>query len=291
MFQINLLVTHLTLFSWHKEWMDNHHLCWQEEWHGNGGADEWSSWCWGPDVHAAHSWSLLWATSKYQIPRAGQISQSVHAEPSFCLSLSKREALYTLLDAPVKKNDYDNNQLYVLKKRKKSHLMIQMANSITLEYGLELNQPWHGSRIWLSDWETCLFESLGHMVWDSYVKNNHEKYIIKTRNAETYGTLFLITWEKMLPNRSTCLLVSKANLSLHLFSRCHYYSVNRIWRQGTEIAQFLANFPLILLKNHYYNDFIHKSHSIFPYGKIECKGKWMICSLSTKLKAMHLAST
>lgn len=155
---------------------------------------------------------------------------------------------------------YDNNQHWVLKMQEKSHLMIPMANSVTHWYGVGLN-------ISLDMIAGSGYLNEGHVsFWISgtyglsQLRKKKNIYISKTRNPETYGTLFLTTWEKMLPNSSSCLLFSKANLSLHLFSKWRYYSVNRIWSQGTEITQFLANFLLILLNNHDYNDFIHKSH-------------------------------
>lgn len=144
--------------------------------------------------------------------------------------------------------DSDENQHWVFKKQEKSHLVIPMTNSVTLWYGFCLNQFWDDSRIWLISRTYGLSQLC------------KEKNIYNTRNAETYGILFLTTWKKKLLNSSSCVLFSKAILSLHLFSKWHYYSVNRIWSQQIEVAQFLANFILILLNNHDYNDFIHKSH-------------------------------
>lgn len=144
--------------------------------------------------------------------------------------------------------DSDNKQHWVLKKQEKLHLMIPMTNNVTLWYVFWLNQSGDDSRIWLISRTYGLSQLC------------KKKNIYKTRNAETYGTLFLTTWKKMLLNSSSCLLFSKAILSPHLFSKWHYYSINRIWSQVNEIAQFLATFILILLNNHDYNDFINKSH-------------------------------
>lgn len=90
--------------------------------------------------------------------------------------------------------DSDNNQYWVFKKQEKLHFVMPLPNSVTLWYGLRLYQFWDDSRIWLISRTYGLSQLC------------KKKNIYNTRNAETYGILFLTTWKKMLLNSSSCLL-------------------------------------------------------------------------------------
>lgn len=77
----------------------------------------------------------------------------------------------------------DSNQHWVFKKQGKSYLVIPMASSVMLGYGPSLNQFGDDSRVWLISRTYGLSQLC------------KKKNIYNTRNAETYGILFLFKKE------------------------------------------------------------------------------------------------